>query len=326
MNKKHLSRGILAIAMLAPLLGFGTGWAADTGIPGPDRQVLDASDIVASRGMAHLTVGLVDQEMSKMPDEVRSGYLVDPDLFGRLVDSLLLTVQLANEAKANGIHLPSEEGSLGSDETLDDLNKLANELLRRHTSERSDTDLELLARERYQARKSRYASEARYVVRFIHQSSAAQGAIAARIIMDAARERIRSGEGFESVAQEVDPGGEGLEPIMMIQSELITADPKLRRALAQLRDGAVVSDVLEDEAGGFYLYSLVQYDPPVIPPYEAVREQIVNDLRDEARSNERTTYLRSFSLQDFTLNNEVISALPARYQAMEEAKAATQDP
>lgn len=276
---------------------------------------LSPETVVATRGGVDLTLALVDQEMSKMPDEVRSGYLEDPERFGRLVDSLLLTRQLAAEAVKQGLSLPEDASAQGEqNESLDYYNKLAGELLKRQGAVKSDADYELLASEQYLARKSKYASEERFTLRRFH-ANPTQGPIAAKIMAEAVRARVLAGEHLAQLRNELPDGSDEVsDEITLSLGEVLRAGPLLGQALSQIGRRTGVSEVLEDE-NGVHLIEVVHYFPPVVPPFEDVKDRLVEDLKAEAIANEKTTYLRSFSLLDITLNNPVISVLPERYRS-----------
>lgn len=276
---------------------------------------LTPDEVVATRGGARITVGLIDEEVAKMPDEIRRGYLDDPTRFGRLVDTLLLTSQLAEEAKRRGIQLPQESSLDAELSSLDQLNSLANELLRQQSSSRTEEQLELLARERYRVQKSKYASEEKFTIRLFHIGHAERGPVASRLIAQAARDRVVAGESFVTVTQELGEYQEAaVDESTLTVGQVLAGGPMLIRAMNQIGRRPGISEVLEDE-DGFHLVELVRYEAPVSPPYEEIKDRIVQDLRNEAQGNERTTFMRSFSLQEVELNDPVIKALATRYKA-----------
>ena len=103
---------------------------------------------VARRGGVELTVAEVDVKIRSIPEELRAGYMTESDRAARLIDTMLLTKQLAVRARELG---------LDSDpEFLADLALVTTELLSRHAIERHVANspmpnVEGLAYERYLA-------------------------------------------------------------------------------------------------------------------------------------------------------------------------------
>lgn len=271
--------------------------------------------VVATRGGVDLTLDLVDQEMAKMPDEVREGYLDDPQRFGRLIDSLLLTSQLADEAIKQGVELPLDAPAQGEKSSLSYLNKLAGELLRQRVSVRSDEEYELLASERYRSRKANYAGDEFFTIRSFHSDPSVLGPVAAKIIAESVRARVLGGESLAELKEQQVESSENIsEEITLTLADVLRSGKSLVQPLGQIGKKPGVSEVVESDAG-YHLVELVRYDPPVVPAYEEIREQLIEEIKGEAVSNARTTYMRSFSLQDVALNNPVIQVLPERYRS-----------
>lgn len=281
---------------------------------------LSQDTVVATRAGVDLTVGHIDQEMAKMPANVRAGYLEDPQRFGRLIDSLLLTVQLAAEANKQGITLSAEEREEAGDEhSLEYLNKLAAKLLSQEVSEREDAEFELLAKEQYRTRKYRYASEEQFTLSHFRLDISRQGPIAAKILAEAVRGRVLAGESLSKVAAEISrEGDEVSEDVTLTLADVLRGGQLLVDGLNQIGKRPGISEVLEDETG-FHLIELTHYAPSVAPPYEDIKSRMIQDLKEESIHNARTTYLRSHSLQDVTLNDPVILLLPDRYKDGEDA-------
>lgn len=300
--------------------------SATTSLTLAQSQYLTAvhsGSVVATRGDVELTVDLIDQEVAAMPPEIRAGYLDDPTRFSRMVDSLLLTKQLATEAMHRGIML-EERDDVGMPKTLSDLNALANALLATQNQELSTESYELLARERWQARGVNYATEEAFVFRHVFTHSDMnepdnrpldEAMNEARILARTFKDRIDAGENFFMLAREL--GGERaeqwIEEHRLTLMQVLKGPKSLQQALVQLRKQPGVSEIIEDGVGGYHIYALTTYEPPVRLPFEDVSEQIIDEIKNESLSNARTTFMRSFSLQDVHLNDDVIQALPARY-------------
>ena len=281
---------------------FSSSWAQE-------RELLQ-SDVVASRGGVDLTVGLMDEEVQRMPSDMRDGYFDDPALVARMIDSLLLTKQLAVEAEKQGVMPKEVKYSEGGELTR--LNALANELVRRHVDGNSNADYEALAEDRYRARRKDYATEDFYVIRYLYVDATSRGMVAAKVIADAAHLRALGGGDFSALAKEYDDDGSASQELVLSGGELMQR-VALRDAIAKLDRNPGITDVMEGDTG-LRIAQLVEYRPSRVPSYEEVRDQIISQLKQEASLGTRTTYLRSFSLQDVKVNGDVVKNLSARYR------------
>lgn len=292
---------IVAFAVALGIAQFS--WAQENG--------LSPSDIVATRGGVNLTVDLVDEEVGKMPEDVRSGYFDDPALVARMIDSLLLTKQLAAEAQRQGITRGDVNDK--ADGELDHLNALANELLRRKVEGDGTVDYAALAEDRYRARRKSYATQEYFVLRYLFVDATDHGMVAAKMIAEVARSRALAGEDFASLVKDYDDDGSAGKEFTLSLNEL-TGNAMLREAVGKIgnRSGGI-SDVVES-GDGARVVQLVEYRPSQVPPYEDVRESIIDQLKQEVFIGTRTTYMRAFSLQDVVVNGDVVKKLPERYQ------------
>lgn len=278
---------------------------------------LDVDDIVAKRGGVELTVGLIDQEIERMPDEIRDDYMSEPSRVARVIDKLLLTKQLGVKALHEGYEVPDEFKNVDVEDSLPALTAMANQLLRKTEVLRSEADYEQLAEERYLVRKMQYASEELFKVRILSVSRAARGDIVARTLVEAARSRAEQGADFAELIVEHQEGDSTLEgdvaaPIVYSRSQLVGSPRWLRVAISSLEKKPGISEVLEDDEF-YYLVQFVEYVPAVVPPFEEVKARIVEELREETINNAKTTIMRSLSLQDVELNPDVVSRLGERY-------------
>lgn len=293
--------------MKKAILCLGMGWtlAASAQLELPLRS----SDVVATRGGVELTVELVDQKIAAMPEEIRSGYFDDPTRIARLIDSVLLTVQLSRKAEAAGVSVQVPEGT----PELDRLSALANVILERQGVLQSDEDYLILARERYQARKREYATPERFTYESLFVDGQARGLVAAKILAEAAWQRASRGEDFTALVEEYSDlkGNDPLTGTIDLETFLTLPEP-LRVELSALGTQPGITKVIES-GSGFRILRLVEFHPPVVPPYDEVKDRIVAQLKDEAVASSKTTFMRDLSLQDVELNDAVLQRLMTRY-------------
>lgn len=298
---KNVAVMVRAACMLVFLATTGAAWS--------QQLQFEDSAVVARRGGVEITLGMVDQKIASMPEEIRAGYLDDPSRVARLIDSLLLTKQLAAEAERHGGVV---EGVFPNGENdLDRLNILANQMLAKYAVLKSDMDYELLARERYQARKSEYASEAVFVLRHLAVDAAMHGRVAAKLIAENARAKALDGADFPSLIKEYG-ANQDAQDVRVPVSELLRAPEMMMRAVSSVGSQPGISEVVEDESG-YHIFQVVKYEAPVTPAYDDIRGTIIEQLKQESITGSKTTFMRSLSLQEVELNDPVVQALATRY-------------
>jgi hypothetical protein len=271
---------------------------------------LHPGDEVARRGGVVLTVAMIDERVAQVPEEIRGGYVDDPGRMTRLIDMALTEVQLAAQARREGIEVPA---SLADAPELAQTNALVTALLKSKTVSISDDQYEQLASERYRAQKQSYASELTYTLRDLFISADTYGMDAAKIVADNALKRARGGEDFETLIAELgSASSSGTLAGDIGAGELIRLPDSNLAALKALHDEPGFTEVLP-APDGWHIVQLVRINPPVVPPYESVRDQILVEVRKEAEEAVRNTYLRTFIQQPMSFNEPVIQQLITRY-------------
>lgn len=298
-SANRLAARVLSVALLAaPMAVAGSSEAADL------------SRVVASRGTATVTLGDIDAKVRSMPPELRSGYLREPDRIARLIESMLLSAQIASEAKAAGLHQDVE--------FLDDLKLLETELLagrqvRAQAAAVEPPDFEMLARERYLADPKVYADPARIDLRHILFSTDGRDEEVARSMAVEAMERLQKGEAFADVANAyIKPDDRSVSSDLIKDADVKRLDPRFAAALAEMdKPGAIAGPVRS--RFGYHVIRLESLEQPAPPPWDEVKERIIEGLRAEFLTNERNRYLAKFSNLPFELDGDVIRSLPGRY-------------
>lgn len=265
---------------------------------------------IAQRGDATLTVGLVDQRVAEMPDAIRSDYLDDPERMARMIDGMLLTLQLAAQAEKDGIQPPPAQAG-GSE--LERVTALANALMATVAPTVTDEQVQQIARERYQANKQEYASPATYTLRHLKVSEEKYGGVAAKLVAENARRRAVDGEDFAAIIAELqDPDAPGEFNGDVPLTDLLRVDQVVRLSIAALKSRPGFTEVFEG-GGGYNLIELVRSNPAVVPPFEDVRDQIETAIKSEVAQQARTTYMKRFVLMPTQMNDEVVQQLFSRY-------------
>lgn len=301
-------------AVVGVLFLLAAGAQAESGLQ-PD-------DVVARRGEVALTVAMVDARVADIPEAIRPDYLDDPGRMNRMIDVSLAQLQFAAEARRLGLELPA---SLQDADAQAQTDALAKALLQHAVQPLADEQYEALAAERYKADRRSYASEATYTLRHLRVSSERYGEAGAKVIADAALGRARNGEDFAALVQEYsDLEGEDEFAGDVSVSALIRWPAALQDALKALRGEPGITDALLGP-DGWHILQLVKVNPPVVPSYDEVHDQILAEVRKETEHAARTAYMKTFIDQDTELNEEVIGQLFTRYYTHKPASTESAD-
>lgn len=283
--------------------------AAATAAPAGSDGVT-AADMVAQRGGVRLTVADVDAKIASMPPEMRADYLNDPERMSRMIDAMLLTKQIA---------IAAEQARLDdTPEFRRDMELARVEILSRNQIERTIAsadlpNLERAAKEKYLGSPDLYRPEPRIDVRHILIPTDGKDEESAKQTALEALQRAQAGEDFVALVNEY-AGGDAASPSAGLLERLDpkNLDPVFAKALAQFKaEGEVIGPVRS--RFGYHVIKLERYQRFDQPPFDEVKDRIIDALRAEFRAAERTRYLRGFSQLPVELNDAAIQSLPGRY-------------
>lgn len=273
-------------------------------------EELQRDAVIATRGDVSLTIADVDAKVRSMPEEIRKGYLLDPDRMARLIDSTLLTLQLAREAERAGLQ---ESADFADDLALQRAELLSRRAIDKFMSEVPAPAVEALARERYLVDPEPYRPSPSLEIRHM-------------LFYTDGRDEERAKQGAEEFLAEVKAGGEFLKVVekfierfgddatseQLINPDTGRLDTRFAASLSQLRKtGDVVGPIRSRY--GWHVVLLEKYETFDLPAFDEVKDRIVNQLRGEQLAAERARYVASFSKIDTEINGDAIRILPLRY-------------
>jgi peptidyl-prolyl cis-trans isomerase C len=271
-------------------------------------QIVDP--VVASRGGVDILLSEVDAKVRMMPPDVQVGYTQDPDRIARLIDTLLLTKQVA---------VLAEQGDYAkSAEFKADLANARMDLLARYETDRqvalnTPPDLEPLARERYRANPDQWMTPPGVDVRHLLVSTDGRDEAAAKAKAEELLARVKGGEDFvDLIVKESDEKSRDTRKGFIPQVDPTRLDPDFVKALRKLKTVGEYSEVVRS-AFGYHIIRLERADPPKLRPYDEVRPELMMAIREEFKQAKRNDFLRSLSNEQITFNGEVIKQLPTRY-------------
>ena len=285
--------------------------AANSAEPAKSARPL-APDLVVWQGDAKLTLTDIDGRMSRIPPDKRSGFINDPERIEQMLRGLLLTKLLAHEAERAGLTndpVVQAEIELAKDEIL------ARRQLSLHMRSFKMPEVAALARERYVSNPKLYRSKETLDVRHILIDAKKHGdaeakAKAGRLLAD-----IKAGKiSFkDAVAEHSDESGakeDGGLIADLVQGDTLADFDAAAFALKQPGD---ISDVVHTRYG-YHIILLEKRVESVRYPFEQVKDQIEQELRQEAITAASRDYLDKRRSTALDANPDLVQSLRARYQ------------
>mgnify|MGYP003888114455 CR=1 FL=1 len=263
--------------------------------------------VVARRGGVDLELNDIDVRIRTMPAELRAEYLATSDRASRLIDSMLLNKQLAEQARKLGID--KEPGFLEELE-LAKTELLSRTIVERHSESAPIPSVEALAYERYLADPEAVRPDARIDVSHVFVATDGVDEEEAKDLATAALGRAKAGETFAEIEKSLGDGRLKVESMTNI--DLSRLDSKFAIAVGTL-------DKVGDLAGpvrskfGYHIIRLDHFVRPETPQFASVREQLVETLAGQAKDKVRKDFLAGFSQLETKLNDANISLLRSRY-------------
>jgi peptidyl-prolyl cis-trans isomerase C len=268
--------------------------------------------LVVWQGDAKLTLEDIDGRMSRIPPDKRAGFINDPERIEQMLRGLLLTKLLAHEAERAGLAndpVVQAEIELAKDEIL------ARRRLSLHMRDMKLPDFDVLAHERYVSSPKLYRSPETLDIRHILLDTKKHGEAQAKAKAEQVLADIESGkiDFLDAVKQYSDDttakedGGliEG-----MGKGDTLADFDAAAFALKQPGD---VSGLVKTKFG-YHIIRLEKRVESVRYPFEQVKDQIVQELRDEAIARYSSDYLDQRRSTPLDANPELVQSLRTRYQ------------
>jgi peptidyl-prolyl cis-trans isomerase C len=286
-------------------------------------QTIQPATEVAKRGGVVLTVADIDAKVRSMPADLQAEYLDDPDRMSRLIDTMLLTKQLALAAEQRGMH---QSPDFAADMELQRTELLSRKQMQAYIAEVKVPDFERIARERYLANPESFQTKPRVDLSHILISVGGRDEEEAKELAEAALAEARGGREFTELVMEYsDEPGKATSGGLIQNADSAKLDPQFAAALASLdQPGDLVGPVRS--RFGYHVVRLERYDAPVQLSFDSVKLKLINEIREGYLAQQRSRYLVSLSSQGFDLNGDAIRELPARYMHLRPANPQSDEP
>ncbi len=274
-------------------------------------------DVVARRGGVDLTLQDVDAKIRTMPPELRSGYLDQSDRAAKLIDSVLLTKQIALRARELGLEQDPEYKLELEQVSREILSRL---LIERTVEQAPIPDVAALAEERYIADPKAITPPPRIDVSHVLVETDGMDEEAARKLAEDALARAKAGQSFAELVAAIDNAKVTTEAIQMV--DLTRMDPKFARAVNGMKQVGDLAGPVRSRFG-YHIIQLDRMDVVPTPPFEKVKDAMIAELEAAAKDKVRRDFLSSYSQQGVELNDEAVKSLRTRYANNGEPAAGT---
>jgi len=302
----------------ALLLLFAVGCLAATPATGQETNpapielsVKASGETFATRGRALVTHDDIDNYLlQRVPEEHRSGFLIDADRIGTMVENLALPRQLAVRAMADGL---DQDAKVQAKMLQGLVTLLADEYMARYFEAQALDDYEVVARELYLTsdRKSEGTLDFSQIL----------------IVPDESR-MLDSLENVTTVAKRVRNAPEEFDEIDLAASasaalrtdRRLFTDVKPPRLNEAVRDTLLAMDPGEisgpvQSQFGWHILRLEQYHAPERVDFEEVREQFIAQARAQHRERVEGKLLADLQAVPLEITEDAVRKLLARYDA-----------
>lgn len=280
-----------------------TSWAAaaDSRLP--------ADTVVATRGGASITLADIDASLLRIPQRQRGDAMNSPKRIEDLVNQLLLSRQLSNAGKEQGLDRdPLVKHAI----ELAGENVVGGQAVLKFREEIQLGDLDTLARERYNANPVRYEVPATVAVQHILIDIEGRSDADALALANQIRARAEK-EDFEALVLEYsdDPSKRSNKGVIQ-DADSSKMDPMFAEASSKLKTPGELSPVTKSQFG-YHIIKMTSRTAARPRSFDEVRVAIVEELRTsltEQRVKEHVDQLRSMSLD---ANPDAVASLRTRY-------------
>lgn len=279
-------------------------------------QALQIDPPVAERGDAVIYLSDLDRAVMDLPENIRSGYLDDPDRIQNTVSNLLLERQTASQI---GKLDPSRQSASdrNSSRNIWEDKQLATEVrdmvLEKIKAE--TPDFRPLARERYLASPAAYQDKPRWTFRHVLIREGDRSEVEARSLAEQARQAFLDPNVKDDdvvakyLAEEEGPVSERGFLTDLVPERMVTEF----RSVFALTEVGSVSDVVKTRFG-FHVVKLLSYTPGTAHSFEDVQAAIVDELMKEHIRKKTAEFDDELRNQPTKADPDLVLSLRTRYR------------
>lgn len=311
LNTMINTRFALFVSVLALATATGAAASDDSGAEASGSELGQSLEPLARQGEVVLTQAEIDAAFSRIPADQRLMFIRDGEKVEMLVRNLLRNKILAREAQEAGYE---QETLVALRMSLAAEAELAGEWIRHYVDEAPPADYEAIAQERYLVEKEIWRTEDRLDVSHILISSESRS-------VDEASERAltvweflqEDPSRFDALVEEYseDPSkavNGGRFPSVK-KGDMV--EPFEVAAFAMENEGDISLPV--ETNYGFHIIRLNRKLPGVIPPFEEIKAQAMEQVRENYLNDYRSRYLKKLMNDPVVLPDGAVEKMAKRY-------------
>jgi peptidyl-prolyl cis-trans isomerase C len=271
------------------------------------------SDLVISRGGVSITLQDVDTFVARVPKEQREKFIDSPARIQDMLNNMLLTKELAEQARA--AHLDQRP------EVASQLHAAQDEVLARarmadFMSSMKVPDLTQLVAEQYAAHKDVYRLPASIDVRHVLVTADERSDDEAKALAEKVRaEALAQPKKFETLVEKYS------EDVSKSGNHGLMSDATNEKYVAEFREAAgklarvgEVSPVVHTSYG-YHVLQLVAKHPERQQSLDEVRSQLTASMREQYIANQRRDFVNHMNNEKVDINSSTLDTLRDRYDA-----------
>ncbi len=284
----------------------------------------EPSDPVVSRGGATITLRDIDTFIARVPKEQRERFIDSPSRIRDLLNNMLLTKNLAEQARTEHIEKRADVESqlrAAQDEVL------ARARMAEFMASIKVPDLSELVAEQYASHKDLYKVPAKVDVSHVLISTENRSDDEARALAEKVRaEALQNPKNFEALADKYsDDKSKAENHGLMKDATSKSYVQEFRDASAGLRTIGEISPVVKTNYG-YHVIKLVARIPERQQSLAEVREQLTAAMREQYIGNQRREFVNELTNQKMDINPATLDTLRDRYDEAGNVKATAAAP
>lgn len=297
--RRDRKRGLLLTASLALAASVVVGRA--------EQSTQQPADLLLWDDQNQMGVSIEEfrQALQTIPKPQRYTYQDDVRLGGKLVRTIYQQKRMAAEAKRLKLN---EQPNVRAQVAVFERQALVGALLEHFQNGLEKPDFEALAREYYLSHQDQYRTPEQLSLAQIWLKTPCDcERPAKRTLAETVQAKLKAGESFEALAKQYsedkatgDLGGR--LPLRIGRGDTNAA---IEAAVFALDPPGAVSGIVETEQG-FYLFKLLERHPSVEPDFDAVKAQIVEELKSKYISVQVGDYATRFEASPTATLNETL--------------------
>ena len=276
-----------------------------------------SGDIMATRGQGVVTSAEFDATVSRIPVGQRAATLRDPERVRTILANILLTSQLAADARNEGFGQGDAQIELRMKLAAE--TEFTNAWLEHKINSAPDADYAAMAHEYYLLNPKDFEVGKRVDVTHLLVSNKDRTTEEAKLLAESYLEKINADpSGFDELVKlySDDPS--------MYSNEGHFTDVQIGTMVKSFEEAAFGLENVGDFSGlvqtqyGFHIIRLDNTHPPYVLPFEEVRVQVELQQIKEHRDRIRMNYLTGLASEPTNVSQDEVKAMVGRYFELDE--------